>query len=204
MSPPDLRWTPLIRWLSCPIFPGSADASQADIWTPPALQAPLCFWISGSDCDDIFGLVLRPSTLAPMTICSQEPHECLGVWATVPLARLLLRRSDLFPSASTRAQFRDWIDSYLVLDLADRDVASLVRLQPPPGRQVDILRHAPTSPMRYVRALLLAPQQRRSCVGAPSNILPSCFCGRSSCPPGLGMLAHQALRAFVDSSHPFG
>jgi hypothetical protein len=39
---------------------------KADIWTPPALQAPQ-LGIPGSDCGDISGLVVRPSTRALMT-----------------------------------------------------------------------------------------------------------------------------------------
>ena len=36
-----------------------------------------------------------------MTIRSQEPHDTPGVGATGLLFRLILRRSDLFPSAYT-------------------------------------------------------------------------------------------------------
>lgn len=38
-----------------------------DIWTAPAMQARRRLWIQGSDCDDISGLVVRPSTRALMT-----------------------------------------------------------------------------------------------------------------------------------------
>ena len=77
------------------------EVPKADIWTPPALQGRLRFWIQDRTADDIFGLWLPPSRRALMTIRSQEPHDTAGVGATGPLFRFILRRSDLFPSDCT-------------------------------------------------------------------------------------------------------
>jgi hypothetical protein len=60
----------------------------------------------GSDCVNISGFIMRPSTRALMTIRSQEPHKSIGVTATVSGIRFFLRRSDLFPSTTTFLQSR--------------------------------------------------------------------------------------------------
>jgi ATP-dependent DNA ligase len=48
--------------------PGERSTDWVNIWTPPALQGRMGLLDSGSDCANISGLVMRPSTRALMTV----------------------------------------------------------------------------------------------------------------------------------------
>lgn len=79
--------------------------ASPDIWTPPALPGRVRFSDARSDCKEYIRPLDASVDAGPDDNRSQEPHYFLGVWATVRAIRFILRRSDLFPSATTLWQF---------------------------------------------------------------------------------------------------
>lgn len=85
-----------------------------------------------------------------MTIRSQEPHDIPGIRTTGQLIRLILRRSDLFPSARTLWQF--WRVVPPQYPTAGQQFLAYVRPQRSANLRVDTLSRGRGSPMRYAHA----------------------------------------------------
>ena len=61
------------RKRGCPVLGrGGRAMHEPYIWTPPAMQAHLGFWIQGRTADNISGLSMRPSTRALMTFARRS------------------------------------------------------------------------------------------------------------------------------------
>src|SRR5215469_12252543 len=106
-----------------------------------------------------------------MTIRSQESHDLDGVRATAQVIRLILRRSDLFPSVCTLRQF--WRVRPPQSRLLVSDCLAYVRPALSADRRVDTLSHEQVSPTRCAHAWRRAPLRRHSRADALSTAAPT-------------------------------